>query len=156
MRFVGEMVPGVQPALGMSAGSNCQRYAYAVLAQFGRHIPPLRSAELWADLGYTETVEAPEPLDVVLYAPTAEPFGAHAGIWLGDGQILHLCEEVGTPVVWSQDDFDARDSYRTRIGFKRALPAVEHDYEVQIRMTGSPTSGDRVTCKMAQLEVTYA
>jgi hypothetical protein len=33
--------------------------------------------------------------------------------------------------------------------------AVEHDYEVQIRMTGSPTSGDRVTCKMAQLEVTY-
>lgn len=32
---------------------------------------------------------------------------------------------------------------------------VEHDYEVQIRLTGSPSDSDRAICKMAQLEVTY-
>lgn len=63
VRFSERMIPGRQPELGLCAGSNCQRYAYAVLRHFGLSVPDHRSSELWADEELLTTVSDPEPLD---------------------------------------------------------------------------------------------
>ncbi len=114
-----EMVPGHEPHLGLAGGSNCQRFAYAVLAQSGRDLPSFWSDELWRDDVYTYVVADAKPLDLVLYAPSSDPYAAHVGIVVGKTSVLHLCEEIGRPVVWDFADFAARQRYRTRIGFKR-------------------------------------
>lgn len=119
--YVGRMIPGLRPEVGLDEGANCQRYAYAVLAQFGRPVPPLRSDDLWHDTESTRVVDTWEPLDLLLFSPTDDPYGAHVGVFVGDDQVLHLCAEVGLPAVWGLADFAARDRYRVLIGAKRAL-----------------------------------
>ena len=105
----------------LSRGANCQCYAYAVLAQFGIKLPPWRSSELWADATLTEPVTMFEPLDLLLFNPTDEPYGAHVAIYTGAGQALHLCKAVGQPTLWSLAQFAAQPRYRVLIGGKRAL-----------------------------------
>ena len=109
VRYVGEMVPGHRPEMGLTAGSNCQRYAYAVLRHFALSVPDLRSSDLWVDQGSTMSVANPAALDLVLYAPTRDPWGAHVGVFLGGSSVLHLCQEVGVQsgvqAVWDFDDF---------------------------------------------------
>jgi cell wall-associated NlpC family hydrolase len=105
----------------LSRGANCQRYAYAVLAHFGIDLPPWRSSELWADATLTESVTTFEPLDLLLFNPTDEPYGAHVAIYAGAGQALHLAKSVGRPAIWSLAEFAAQPSYRVLIGGKRAL-----------------------------------
>lgn len=117
--FSERMIPGRQPELGLSAGSNCQRYAYAVLRHFGLSIPDHRSSELWADEVVLSTVSDPEPLDLVLFAASPDPWGAHVGLYIGGSAVLHLCKEIGVPVVWDFTDFAARERYASLIGFKR-------------------------------------
>jgi hypothetical protein len=117
--FVAEMIPGYRAELGLTAGGNCQRFAYAVLRHFGFAVPAFRSSDLWLDEEFTVTVAEPEPLDLVLYAANPDPFGAHVGVCVGGIAVLHLCEEVGLPAVWTFEDFAARDHYKSRIGFKR-------------------------------------
>ncbi len=116
--FSERMIPGREP-VGLTEGSNCQRYAYAVLRHFGLSVPDLRSSELWADEEVLTTVSEPEPLDLVLFAASPDPWGAHVGVYLGGVEVLHLCKEVGVPVVWDFKDFAEREHYRSLIGFKR-------------------------------------
>nr|WP_236653414.1 hydrolase [Streptacidiphilus melanogenes] len=122
MPYAGARHPG-SPAVaarpGLAEGANCQLYAYAVLAHFGLRMPPLRSAELWADRAATRIVPTPGPLDLLLFAPTDNPYGAHVGLWLGPDQVLHLSREVGHPAVWPLAAFRARMRYRVLIGVKR-------------------------------------
>jgi hypothetical protein len=118
--FSERMIPGRQPELGLSEGSNCQRYAYAVLRHFGLLVPDHRSSELWADDDLLITVSEPEPLDLVLFAASPDPWGAHVGVYLGGTAVLHLCKEIGRPVIWAFTDFAQRERYRSLIGFKRA------------------------------------
>lgn len=113
----------------LADGANCQRYAYAVLGHFGLLIPPLRSAELWADERATRRAGRPRPLDLVLFdgGPVAgrpEGYGAHVGVHLGPDQVLHLCREVGRPAVWRYADFAARARYARLLGAKRAVDAA--------------------------------
>jgi cell wall-associated NlpC family hydrolase len=117
--FSERMIPGRDPELGLTAGSNCQRYAYAVLQHFGLSVPDFRSSELWTDEAFVTTVPDPAPLDLVLYAATPDEWGAHVGVYLGANAVLHLCKEIGVPVVWDFEDFAARERYRWLIGFKR-------------------------------------
>ena len=119
VRFSERMTPGREPELGLTEGSNCQRYAYAVLRHFGLSVPDLRSSELWADEELLTTVSEPEPLDLVLFAANPDPWGAHVGVYLGGVAVLHLCKEVGVPIVWDFNDFAERERYRSLIGFKR-------------------------------------
>jgi len=118
--WVGRMIPGLGAELGLTEGANCQRYAYAVLALFDRHVPPLRSDELWHDTEHTCGVETPLPLDLLLFSPTDDPYGAHVGVSVGEARVLHLCAEVGLPAVWGLDDFLQRERYAVLIGAKRA------------------------------------
>ena len=117
--FSERMIPGRQPDLRLTAGSNCQRYAYAVLRHFGLSVPDLRSSDLWADEELLTTVSEPERLDLVLFAAGPDPRGAHVGVYLGGTAVLHLCKEIGVPVVWDFTDFAERERYGSLIGFKR-------------------------------------
>ncbi|HWN32289.1 MAG TPA: hypothetical protein VNP03_06070 [Pseudonocardia sp.] len=121
--YLGSAHPGA-PDLGpIAAGANCQRYAYAVLELFGRHLPPLRSAELWADTAHSDQVstDAPEPLDIWLFHDSPDPHGAHVGLWMCRGQVLHLCREVGVPAVWTPATFSAANRYSVLVGAKRPV-----------------------------------
>lgn len=122
VRFSERMIPGRQPELGLNAGSNCQRYAYSVLRHFGLSVPDLRSSDLWADEESLTTVSEPESLDLVLFAASPDPWGAHVGVYLGAAAVLHLCKEIGVPVVWDFKDFAERERYASLIGFKRVRP----------------------------------
>jgi hypothetical protein len=117
-RYPGSTAVTARP--GLAAGANCQLYAYAVLRHFGLRVPPLRSSELWTDRTVTCVVPTPAPMDLLLFAPTADPHGAHVGVWLAPDRVLHLCREVGRPAVWSFADFRARERYRVLVGVKRA------------------------------------
>ncbi|MFE7318409.1 cell wall hydrolase [Streptomyces sp. NPDC057555] len=113
----------------LTGGANCQRYAYAVLAHFGRWVPPLRSSELWADRRATGPADPPGPLDLVLFdgGPVTgrpEGYGAHVGLHLGPDRVLHLCREVGRPAVWTYADFAARPRYARFLGAKRVVPGA--------------------------------
>lgn len=107
-----------QPPSWLS-GSNCQRFAYGLLALFGRPCPPLRSSELWEDRDSTFIVEQPEPLDLVLFNASKDPYGAHVGVWMAVDEVLHLSKEVGAPAVWSIEQFASRPRYATIVGLKR-------------------------------------
>lgn len=123
-RFPGSAAVAAHPGLG--AGANCQLYAYAVLRRFGLAVPPLRSSELWADSRATVRVPAAEPLDLLLFNRTDDAYGAHVGVAVDGGRVLHLCAEAGRPAVWTPADFAARDRYRVLVGVKRAVvPAAD-------------------------------
>ena len=110
----------------LASGANCQRYAYAVLAQFGIALPPWRSSELWADTELTQRVTDFVPLDLLLFTPDGEPFGAHVAVYAGEGRALHLCKSVGHPVVWTLEQFATRPEYRLLIGGKRSTVPRPH------------------------------
>lgn len=122
VEYVGDRYPG-SPAVtarpGLDAGANCQLYAYAVLRHLGLEPPDLRSSDLWSDTSATARVTVPKPLDLVLVNRSADPWGAHVGVWAADDRILHLCAEVARPAVWTMADFAARERYGVLVGFKR-------------------------------------
>jgi cell wall-associated NlpC family hydrolase len=125
--YRGAAIPGASEPASWLGGSNCQRFAYGVLALFDHPCPPLRSSDLWADQERTATIEAGQlrPLDLVLYNRDRESYGAHVGVWMAPGEILHLCAEVGVPAVWSEDDFALRGRYATVVGYKRVRAGAE-------------------------------
>ncbi|MFC9843538.1 hydrolase [Streptomyces sp. NPDC060223] len=118
-RFPGSRAVAGKP--GLAEGANCQLFAYEVLRHCSLTVPDWRSSDLWDDTGLTERVALARPLDLALFNATDEAWGAHVGVVVGEDRVLHLCAEVGRPVVWDLADFAARDRYRTLIGFKRVL-----------------------------------
>ena len=120
VRYDGEVTPKNAPTR-MEANANCLVYAYAVLSHFGRGVPPFWSSELWADVSCTRIVDAPAPLDLLLFAAEPVAYAAHLGVYVGDGRVLHLCKEVGEPTVWPLAEFAARDRYQTLVGIKRVV-----------------------------------
>ncbi|MFI6339286.1 hydrolase [Streptomyces sp. NPDC050535] len=120
--YVGGRFPGsraVTERPGLAEGANCQLFAYEVLRHFAMEVPAWRSSDLWADTALTERVANARPLDLVLFNATDESWGAHVGVVVGEGRVLHLSAEAGRPAVWGLADFAARDRYRTLLGFKR-------------------------------------
>ncbi|MDQ0604870.1 cell wall-associated NlpC family hydrolase [Streptomyces canus] len=118
-RFPGSSEVADLPRL--EEGANCQLFAYAVLRHFGLAPPDLRSSELWADTQATVRVSAAQPLDLVLFNATDDAYGAHVGVWVNEGHVLHLCAEIGRPVVWEMAEFVKRQRYRVLIGIKRVI-----------------------------------
>jgi hypothetical protein len=122
VRYGGARYPGAPQVLarpGLADGANCQLFAYAVLRLHGLDPPELRSSELWADTTATTRVAVPHELDLVLVNASRDPWGAHVGVWAGRDQVLHLCAEVGRPVLWDMAEFASRPGYRVVVGFKR-------------------------------------
>ncbi|WP_328826367.1 hydrolase [Streptomyces sp. NBC_00252] len=122
--YVGSRFPGssaVADRPGLEAGANCQLFAYEVLRHFGLTPPDLRSSDLWADTESTTRVAMARPLDLLLFNADDEAYGAHVGVWVEGGRVLHLCAEVGHPVVWEMGEFAARRRYRVLVGIKRVV-----------------------------------
>ena len=119
--YAGASFPGGVPRSSWRHGANCQLFAYEVLALHGWEIGDLRSDDLWADTHWTERVPSAEPLDIVLLQKDLEPYGAHVGLVVGAERVLHLCKEVGRPIVWDWDQFTGRPRYSVTIGFKRPV-----------------------------------
>jgi len=94
--------------------------AYGVLGLFGLVCPPLRSSELWRR-DVRVVVEQPRPLDLLLINAIEDSYGAHVGLWMAPGEVLHLSKEVGSPVVWPLEEFARRPRYATIVGFKRVI-----------------------------------
>ncbi len=119
--YHGPSYPGAVGLGPIADGANCQRYAYAVLGLFGHRVPEHRSSELWADEAFYDTIIDGDfrPLDLLLFNPTADPFGAHVGLYMGPDEILHLSLEVGVPAIWTASQFADRHRYRVLLGAKR-------------------------------------
>jgi murein DD-endopeptidase / murein LD-carboxypeptidase len=113
--------PDSATLLGMETEANCQNFAYELLRQFGRYVPNLRSSNLWDDTEYTVVADTNQPLDLLLFNRTPNPWGAHVAIHVGDDRAIHLSRRVGLAAVWSLCQFAAHPEYRVLIGAKRAL-----------------------------------
>lgn len=125
--YVGSRFPGASAVAerpGLAEGANCQLFAYEVLRHFGLAAPALRSSDLWADTRATVRVAVAQPLDLVLFNATDDAYGAHVGVSVGEGRVLHLCAEVGRPAVWEMTEFASRRRYRVLIGVKRVTASV--------------------------------
>ncbi|KQN70091.1 NlpC/P60 family protein [Devosia sp. Leaf64] len=123
--YNGAIHPGVDHPTDLSTGANCQVFAYAVLKHFGLDLPPLRSSDLWDDTIHTRMVAELEPLDLLLFGPTADAYGAHVALYLGKGEAIHLSKAVGTPAIWPIERFVTTERYRVFIGAKRVLASVD-------------------------------
>ncbi|MFD8382854.1 hydrolase [Streptomyces sp. NPDC059679] len=126
--YVGSRFPGasgVADLPNLEEGANCQLFAYEVLRHFGLAPPDLRSSELWADTQATVRVSVAQPLDLVLFNATDDAYGAHVGVWVNEGRVLHLCAEIGRPVVWEMTEFIKRRRYRVLIGIKRVVDRIQ-------------------------------
>ena len=104
----------------MAEGANCQNFAYELLRHFGRHVPYLRSSNLWEDTEHTTIADEPRALDLLLFNRTQKAWGAHVALHVGDGQAIHLSKKIGAPVVWPLARFYHQPEYSVFIGAKRA------------------------------------
>ncbi|MFF4901795.1 hydrolase [Streptomyces sp. NPDC001068] len=134
--YVGSRFPGspeVADRPGLAEGANCQLFAYEVLRHFDLAPPDVRSGELWADTRATARVSVARPLDLLLFNATDDAYGAHVGVSVKEGRVLHLCAEIGRPVVWEMTEFAKRERYRVLIGIKRVLDSAQGRRPVHVR-----------------------
>ena len=125
VRYNGAHYPGSPNTRGLEGGANCQQFAYELLRHFGLSIPDFRSRELWQDTTHTQRTDTLDILDLLLWNRTDEPYGAHVGVYIGDGKAVHLSKENGQPVIESLAGFQENPMYRVFIGAKRVIPASE-------------------------------
>lgn len=111
--------PGASNTNGLEGGANCQQFAYELLRHHGLAIPDFRSRELWLDDGFTTVAQSLQPLDLLLWNKHEDAYGAHVGVYIGDGEAVHLSKEIGYPVLTPVDDFLNNTLYRVFIGAKR-------------------------------------
>jgi hypothetical protein len=111
--------PGAPGVRGLVGGANCQQYAYEFLREFGYTIPDFRSSNPWEDTQQTVVSELPEALDLILVHDNLGPWGAHVGVCLGNGAVLHLSKKIGVPAIERIESLMERSQYRYLIGFKR-------------------------------------
>lgn len=104
-----------------SESPNCQNFAYEILRHFGRSIPNLRSSNLWEDTEHTTIVSDYLPLDLLLFNRTEKSWGAHVALCVGDGEAIHLSQQLGAPAVWPIRQFAEYPKYRVLVGAKRTL-----------------------------------
>ena len=74
---------------GIESGANCQNFAYELLRHLGRHVPSLRSSNLWEDTLDTVPVDDYQPLDLI-FNRTSVAWGAHIGVYVGNDRAIHL------------------------------------------------------------------
>lgn len=119
-RYNGANYPGAPDVRGIEGGANCQQFAYTLLRLNGYVVPDLRSSELWADeLHSQRVIGALQPADLMLWHDRPDPWGAHVGVFIGDGRAVHLAKALRTPVIWRLETFVSRPEYRVYIGAKR-------------------------------------
>lgn len=112
-------MPGSDNQSDLTFGANCQVFAYELLRVNGLNVPNDRSSELWADQNYSKEVTEFQPLDIMMYNNKPESYGAHVGVYVGDGMVLHLSLENGSPREEAHNDMLRNPKYACFIGAKR-------------------------------------
>lgn len=120
VRYDAARFPGA-PGNRAAEGANCQQFAYELLRHFGFAVPDLRSSDLWDDTEHTTRADNLEPFDLLLFSPDGNAFGAHVGMYLGDGNVIHLSKEAGRPEVRDLTWFQNTPRYRVLLGAKRCV-----------------------------------
>jgi len=119
VQYNSQRIPGVKDQPDLTLGANCQVYAYELLQYFGKSPLLFRSSELWGDREYTKKVEGYKVLDLMLYNDTPKSYGAHVGVYVGDGMVLHLSKEESYPVIEKHESLLSKEKYTFFIGAKR-------------------------------------
>lgn len=127
VHYNSKRIPGVKQQENLSLGANCQVFAYAVLKYFGKSLPDFRSSELWDDDIFTLSVDKFWPLDIMLYHSVPKAYGAHVGLYLGDGKVLHLSRANRIPKIETHEQLVAQEKYQFFIGAKRVLEIASLD-----------------------------
>jgi len=125
VHYDGLRIPDVENQSDLTLGANCQLYAYELLRYFGKHPPSLRSSELWRDNAYTKETKTYKTLDLMLYNKTPQAYGAHVGVYVGDGRILHLSYAIGYPVIQKHTALLSQAKYACFIGAKRVFANID-------------------------------
>ncbi|MBP2558519.1 cell wall-associated NlpC family hydrolase [Neorhizobium galegae] len=125
VRYNADHFPGAPAVRDVEGGANCQQYVFSLLRHHGFEIPDFRSRELWEDTVHTKVSEAMQPFDIVLVHNQPKIWGAHVGLCVDDGRVLHLSRSIDAPALETLDEMQARDEYRYLIGFKTVL--VRHE-----------------------------
>ena len=119
--YKGAHYPGSPKVNGLEGGANCQVFAYELLRHHGVTVPDLRSSDLWEDTQFTTQVTDLQPLDILLWNKTDNPWGAHVGVYLGENKVIHLSKANHTAVIWTLEEFLKQPAYTVFIGAKRVL-----------------------------------
>lgn len=119
VKYNGEAYPGSKVVIGFKNGANCQHFIYEIYRFNGLEIPEFRSSEMWEDTEYTVKVTKLQPLDILLFNPTENAWGAHFGMYLGNEKVIHLSKAIGYPVIWDLKKFAKLKKYKILIGAKR-------------------------------------
>ncbi|MBP1844883.1 hypothetical protein J2046_003150 [Rhizobium petrolearium] len=127
VRYNPDHSPGAPGVMEVEGGANCQQYAYSVLRHYGFVIPDFRSSELWEDTVHTRVSGGMQPFDLVLVHDELKAWGAHVGLCLGKGLVLHLSQKIDAPAIEVLDGLLARDEYRYLIGIKTVLVRQQKD-----------------------------
>jgi hypothetical protein len=120
MKYDGAAHPRAVPARS-GAVANCQHFAFELLRNFGYHIGPMRSSELWADRRFTRRTRSPRTFDLLLFNRERKEWGAHVAVYLGSGRAIHLCKALGHPAIWDMREFPKHDRYKVLVGIKRPI-----------------------------------
>lgn len=120
VRYNGKIIPNGKEYELLETGANCQVFAYYLLRYYGKFVPELRSSELWTDQEYSEIITNNyQALDIAFFNKSAEPWGAHVGVFLNEQEILHLAKKEGKPVIWNIQQFLTLPLYQVMLGAKR-------------------------------------
>jgi len=119
VRYVSSRIPGCKDDSDLTLGANCQIFAYNLLRDFGLNPPNYRSSELWDDSEFSEVVTEFKPLDIMMYNDSTDSYGAHVGVYAGNGIVYHLSLSNGVPKFGRHLDLLQQSKYRFFIGAKR-------------------------------------
>lgn len=125
VRYNLDHFPGAPGVQGVTGGANCQQYAYSILRHYGFAVPDFRSSDLWEDTVHTRISGDMQPFDLVLVHSEPNAWGAHVGLCVGGGLVLHLSRKIDAPAIETLEEMQARHEYRHLIGFKTVL--VRHE-----------------------------
>ena len=130
--YNGKQLPGSERPM-LEAGANCQLFSYGLLAHFGRKIPPFRSSNLWEDEKFTRKINSFKNLDLMLYNHSPMAWGAHVGLYIGEGNIIHLSKEIGTPEIIEHNQLLKQSHYQYFIGAKRVITSIRGNENDQVK-----------------------
>ncbi|MDW1637170.1 MULTISPECIES: hydrolase [unclassified Vibrio] len=119
VRYVSSRIPGCKDDSDLTLGANCQVFAYNLLRDFGLNPPNYRSSELWDDSEFSEVVIEFKPLDIMMYNDSTDSYGAHVGVYVGNGLVYHLSLSNGVPMLERHLDLLQQSKYQFFIGAKR-------------------------------------